>query len=104
MEDQLHSGVIEPVNTDQAVEPGTVHYLPHRKVVKMDGRTTKLRVVFDESGKYPREISLNDALYSGLNLLPLLFDILVLFRVYKVAITADIVKSFLKVSINPEQR
>ena len=27
MKDQLNSGVIEPVDTEQAVEPGTVHYL-----------------------------------------------------------------------------
>ena len=63
MEDQLNSGVIEPVDTDQAVEPGTVHYLSHREVVRMDRKTTKLRVVFDASSKCPGEISLNDALY-----------------------------------------
>ena len=53
MKDQLKSGVIEPVDTEQAVEPGTVHYLPHREVVRMDRKTTKLRVVFNASSKYP---------------------------------------------------
>ena len=95
MEDQLISVVIEPVDTEQAVEPGNVHYLPHREVVRMDRKTTKLRVVFDASSKCPGEISLNDALYSGPNLLPLLFE---------VAITADIEKAFLNVSVEPQQR
>ena len=70
----------------------------------MDRKTTKLRVVFDASSKCPGEVSLNDALYSGPNLLPLLFDILIRFRVHKVAITGDIEKAFLNVSIKLEQR
>ena len=60
----------------------------------MDRKTTKLRVVFDASSKCPGEVSLNDALYSGPNLLPLLFDILIQFRVHNVALTADIEKHF----------
>ena len=100
MKDQLNSGVIEPVDTEQA----TVHYLPHREVVRMDRKTTKLRVVFDPSSECPGEISLNDALYSSPNLLPLLFDILIQCRVHKIALTADIEKAFLNVSIKPEQR
>ena len=36
---------------------------------RMGRKTTKLRVVFDASSKCPGEISLNDALYSGSNLL-----------------------------------
>ena len=104
MEDQLNSGAIEPVDTEQAVEPGTVHYLPHRKVMRMDRKTTKLRVLFDASSKCPGEISLNDALNSGPNLLPPLFDILTRFRVHNVALTADIEKAFLNASIKSEQR
>ena len=53
IKDQLNSGVIEPVDTEQAVEPGTVHYLPHREVVRMDRKTTKLRVVFKNDGPIP---------------------------------------------------
>ena len=61
VKDQLNSGFIEPVDTEQAVEPGPVYYFPHREVVRMHRKTTKLRVVFDASSKCPGEISLNDA-------------------------------------------
>jgi len=47
---------------------------------------------------------LNDCLEPGPNLSPLLFDILLSFRVHKVALIADIEKAFLNISINPTQR
>ena len=72
--------------------------------MRIDRKTAKLRVVFDASSKCPGEISLNNALYSGPNLLPLLFDILIWFIVHKVALTAEIEKVFLNVSIKLEQR
>ena len=71
--------------------------------MRMDRKSTKLRVLFDASSKCSGELSLNDALYSGPNLLPLLFDKLIRFRVYKVAINADIEKAFLNVSMKSEQ-
>ena len=92
------------MDKEQAVKPGTVHSLPYREVVRTDRKTIKLRVVFDASSKCPGEISLNDALYSDPNLLPLLFDILIRFRVCKVALTADIEKAFLNASVKSEQR
>ena len=104
IEDRLNTGVIECVNTEEVVELGTVHHLPHREVVRTNRKTTKLKVVFDASSKCPGDIRLNDALYSGPSLLPLWFDILIRFRVHKVAITAGIEKAFLNVSINSEQR
>ena len=71
----------------------------------VDNKTTaKLRVVIDVSSKCPGQISLNDALYSGPNLLPLLFDILIWFRVHKVAIIVDIEEAFLNMSVKAEER
>ena len=63
----------------------------------MDKDTTKLRVVYDASvkGKGP---SLNNCLHSGPLLSPLIFDIMVRFRMNKVAVTADVEKAFLKTS------
>ena len=58
--EQLEQGIVEHVDVAELKEPGTVHYLPHREVLRTDRVTTKLRVVYDGSSKQPGELSLND--------------------------------------------
>ena len=77
-------------------------YLPHRGVVKMDRETTKLRIVHDASAKSEGGLSLNDALEKGPNLLPLLWGILLRFRI--VGIVGDLEKAFLQLSLHEEDR
>ena len=89
--EQLQSGVVEIVPQDQIPQPGDVHYLPHRTVMRLDRDTTKVRVVYDASSKVFGS-SLNDCLHIGPSLNPLLFDILLRFRVHEVALTADVEK------------
>ena len=101
--EQLHSGVVEMVPQDQIPPPGDVHHLPHRTVVRLDRDTTKVRVVYNASSKVFGP-SLNDCLHIGPFLNPLLFDILLRFRVHEVALTADIEKAFLNIKIDPEHR
>ena len=101
--EQLQSGVVEKVPQDQIPQPGDVHYLPHRTVVRLDRDTTKVRVVYDASSKVFGP-SLNDCLHIGPSLNPLLFDILLRFRVHEVALTADVEKAFLNIEIDPEHR
>ena len=79
-------------------------YLPHRGVVKLDRETTKLRIVHDASVKSERGLSLNDALEKGPNLLPLLWGILLRFRIGKVGIVGDLEKAFLQLSLHEEDR
>ena len=79
-------------------------YLPHRGVVKLDRETTKLRIVHDASVKSERGLSLNDALDKGPNLLPLLWGILLRFRIGKVGIVGDLEKAFLQLSLHEEDR
>ena len=102
IQEQIMSGVVEPAN-DVLVPVGNVHYLPHREVVREDKNTTKVRVVYDASAKGPGT-SLNDCLHTGPSLNTLIFDILIRFRVYKVAMIADIEKAFLNIAISPEHR
>ena len=99
--EQLEKGVIE--RADDPGEVGATHYLPHHPVIKEERNTTKLRVVFDASSKLQGP-SLNDCLYKGPQLTPLLYDILVRFRSYPVALTADIEKAFLQISIKENDR
>ena len=81
-------------------EPGAIHYLPHRAVVKSEWKTTKVRVVFDASLKLSEEPSLNDLLYAGPCLLPKLYEILLRFRRGKIALVADMKQAFLQIEVN----
>ena len=47
--DYLSMGIIEKVPLNRNIEPGTIHYLPHRAIVKSERETTKIRDVFDAS-------------------------------------------------------
>ena len=96
--------IIEKVSDDKiAKEPGLVHYLPHRPVVRNDKETTKIRAVFDVSCA-SNGPSLNECLYSGPNLLSKIFDILLRFRFNFVGILADIKQAFLNIQISEEHR
>ena len=80
-----------------------VHYLPHHAVVRRDKQTTKLRIVFDASAKCDGP-SLNECLYTGPKFDQSILDILLRFRMHQVALTADIERAFLMVSISEQDR
>ena len=80
-----------------------IHYLPHHGVVWQDKATTKLRIVYDASAKTTGP-SLNGCLYTGLSFGQSIFDILVQFRLHRVAVVGGIEKAFLMVSMNEEDR
>ena len=103
IKDQLKSGIIEKVDKEESVAPGKVLYLPHREVIRLDKETTKLRVVFDASAKSTGP-SLNDCLYVGPLMSPLLYNILLRFRIHKTALMANIEKAFLNISTVPKHR
>ena len=101
----LKQGIIEPVRQGTTNGVGKVHYIPHHEVIRVDKETTKLRVVYDASAKVQSTTpSLNDCLYAGPPLSSLIYDILLRFRVHKVAITGDIEKAFLNISVDPRDR
>ena len=105
IKDQLKSGIIERViENEEILKPGMTHYIPHIGVVKQERQTTKLRIVYDASSKVQGEVSLNDCLHPGPNLAPLIFDVLLKFRVHKIALIGDLEKAFLQISIDPSQR
>ncbi|XP_066928814.1 uncharacterized protein [Clytia hemisphaerica] len=102
LQQQLSAGVIEKV---EHYEIGQTHYLPHRPVVREDKQSTKVRIVFDASSKsYKGGESLNDTLNPGPSITELLGDVLLRFRSYNYAFTADIEKAFLQIGIKPEHR
>lgn len=74
------------------------YYIPHHAV------TTKFRVVFNASAPTSTGVSLNDIQLVGPTLQDSLSSILLRFRRYRVAITADIEKMFRQVLVTPEHR
>ena len=70
-----------------------------------DRKTTKVRIVYDASAKAKKGCkSLNECLYRGPVILEDLCGLLLRFRTYKVALTADIEKAFLQVGLQPADR
>jgi len=92
-------GIIEEVPSSEIVSPYPTYYLPHRPVVRESSMSTKVRPVFDASAVGYNGVSLNDCLESGPSLNPNLVEILIRFRRWKVALTADITKAFLQICI-----
>ena len=95
------AGIVEEVPADE-VEGSRQHpcfYLPHRPVVKESSSTTRVRPVFDASATGPNGVSLNDCLEVGPSLIPSLVDVLLRFRRWRVAVTADISKVFLQIGL-----
>lgn len=69
-------------------------YLPHHCVQRAESKTTPLRVIFNASAKTTTGLSLNDLMYRGPNLQTDLLSLILKWRQYKIAITADIEKHF----------
>ena len=63
-----------------------------------------MRVVYDTSARSANSPSLNDCLLKAPKFNQLIFDLLVRFRSYKVALTADLEKAFLMVSVEEADR
>ena len=103
LQDQLNKGIIEAVQPDETPS-GAVHYLPHHTVVRRDKTTTKVRVVYNASARSADGPSLNDCLLKGPKFNQLIFDLLVRFRSYRIALTADLEKTFLMVSVEESDR
>ena len=101
MEEQ---GIVEEVPVEQIDSSNPVYYMPHHPVVKESSTSTKVRPVFDASAKGYNGFSLNDCVHTGPNLLPDLVALLIRFRRWKVALTADVVKAFLQVAVHPSDR
>ena len=103
IKDQLVAGIVEPAPEEPT--GNRIHYIPHHGVFRKDAKTTKLRLVYDASSKTRKsDRSLNDCLYTGPALTPLLFDVLLRFRMNPIALIADVQKAFHQVEICEKDR
>ena len=104
IKEQERLGIIEKVELGEDEPPGDkIHYLPHHAVVRQDKETTKVRVVYDASAR-SNGPSLNDCPHPGPKFDQRIFDLLLRFRVHRVALIADIEKAFLMVSVAKDDR
>ena len=79
--------------------------MPHKAVVRTEAVTTKVRMVFDASAKpYPLAASINECMYTGPSLQPLLWDIMIRSRMSENLLLGDIKKAFLQIGIKEEDR
>ena len=77
LHDQKNLEIIEV----QDYSVGQTHYLPHRPVKREDKQSTPVHIVFDASCNSRKgDTSLNDVLYSGPSMTPLLRDVLIRLR------------------------
>ena len=103
IQSQIQQGIVEVVEKPEQMTSNKIHYLPHHAVIRRDKNTTKLRIVYDASAKSDGP-SLNDCLHAGPKFDQKIFDLLLRFRVHKIAVTADIEKAFLMISMKEEDR
>ena len=92
-----HAEVVPIEDTDK--DPSAVFYLPMHVVYKDSSTTTKVRAVFDASAKSASGVSLNDTLLVGPTVHPPLIDVLLQFRMHRVALTTDVSKMYRAVEL-----
>ena len=96
-------GYAEPVPEDQLNSVDSrVWYLPHHAVIS-DSKPGKLRIVYDCAASL-KGVSLNNQCMSGPDLNNKLIDVLLRFRRYPWAITADIEGMYNQVRVPVEDR
>ena len=104
IQEQLKSGIIEKI-PEGTENKANCKYIPHHCVIRRDHDTTKVRIVFDCSAKGSNDVrTLNDRLEVDPTYMPHLFDTLLRFRSYMVALTADIEKAFHQIEVKEADR
>ena len=91
-----HAELVPPTEQDTKAS----FYMPMHCVMKESSSTTKLRVVFDGSAASSSGISLNSALHTGPQLQPTLGTIIMQFRSYPIALSADIAKMYRAIQLS----
>ena len=98
IEKMLVEGYAEPVpEAEIQLRDDSVWYIPHHPVFNVN-KPGKVHVVFDCAARVGG-IYLNDQCYSGPDLTNCLFDVLLGFRQYEHALTADVEAMYLQVRI-----
>ena len=99
------SGHAEAVpEADLEKSPQSVFYLPMHAVRKESSTTTKVRAVFDASAKTSSGVSMNDTLLVGPTVHSSLVDVLLRFRLHRVALIADVSRMYRAIVLSKSDR
>ena len=105
MREYLDLGHAEQVPVEDLKKPpNEVFYFPIHAVYKTSSTTTKVRAVFDASAKSTTGVSLNDCLLVGPTVHSSLIDVLLRFRLHRIAITTDISKMYRAIELVKRDR
>ena len=92
--DFIERGVLRKLSKSELQSwNGPVRYVDHHEVFK-EGSTTPLRIVINSSFRNGNEVSFNDILMKGPNVLTSLLEVLIRWRLYPVALVGDISKMY----------
>lgn len=80
------------------------YYMAHHCVQRPGSTTSALRVVYNASGATTTGVSLNDLMYRGPNLQQDLLSLVIRWRQYKYAFTADLEKMFRQILVHPDDQ
>ena len=95
MEEYFEKDHAELVPADELEKPTSeVFYLPMHMVYKESSNTTKVRAVFDASAPSSSGVSLNDKLLVGPTVHSPLVDVLIRFRLNRIALTTDVSRMY----------
>ena len=97
-----HAEEVSVLDLHKPVEQ--VFYLPMHAIQKEPNIMTKVRAVFDASAKRAIGVSLNDQLLVGLMIQYLLVDILLCFHFHRMALTANIGKTYHAIELIPSDK
>ena len=100
---QLADGIIEEIKVKPS-EYNDKIWIPHRPVIKTDEQvTTKIRPVFNCSLKTNKDLpSLNEAAYTGVDLMSNILEMLFLFRSNNYVMLSDVKQAFLMIKLKKE--
>ncbi|XP_023312157.1 uncharacterized protein LOC111692395, partial [Anoplophora glabripennis] len=97
MKDYLEQGHMVKDTVDNNQSPN--YFIPHHSVIKDEGHSQKLRVVFDASAKSSNGVSLNDTQLTGPKLQRDIVSLLLSFRVHEFVFVADIRQMYRQIRV-----
>ncbi|GFY27711.1 integrase catalytic domain-containing protein [Trichonephila clavipes] len=100
MKEQLNQGIIQKCSENHF----TGYCMPHREVFRENSPNKSTTVVYDASSKQGNHLSLNECLISGENLNPILIDVILKFRKYKIGFCGNIARAFLQIQVSEIDR